>query len=201
MRMYLDDQPCTANAETVGDAIAAGSAAAEEQGRCVVEVIVDGALWTNEQLEQVGLTQAKAGEVRMISARPAELVGQTFADAATALDDALLLQNDAAALLQSDDQDAAMKRLGEAFAIWGSVQQALVQGSQLVGLDLDQCDVDGKTVQEYVVVLSRQLQNVLTQLEQHDFVGVADTLLYDLPEVVDQWRELLGSLQTLIEEV
>lgn len=200
MRMYLDNEPCTGEASTVGDAIAVCSAAAQEQGRCVVEVIVDGSALTNEQLGHEDLVSATAGEVRMISAEPTELVCQTLADSAAALEEARTLQDDAAALLQSGDSEDAMDRLGEAFSIWISVQQAVMQGSQLVGLDLDACSVAGKPLLEYITALTTQLEAIQEQLENDDLVGVADTLLYDLPQVVEQWRQMLESLQRTITE-
>lgn len=195
MRVFLDDQPCPNDAKTVGEAIAACATVAEQRGRYVVEVLVDGNHWTNEQLGSADLTSAVAGEVRTSSAEPVDLVAGTFQEAAEALDDAREIQNDAAALLQRDEQTQAMQRLGEAFTIWISVQQAVEQGSQLVGLDLDQLKVDNQPVQQIISELGEHLRSLRTQIESADHLGVADTLLYELPRVIDQWRGLLDELQ------
>jgi hypothetical protein len=200
MRVYLDEKPCELDAPSVGDAIAACAAMAEDHGRFVVEIMVDGKQWTSEQLERANLTTATADEVRLITAQPADLVAQTFAEAATALDDARTLQDDAAALLQQDDQAAAMGKLGEAFTIWMSVQQAVVQGSQLVNLDLDQCSIEECSAQQVISELSTRLQSLRDQLTNRDHVGVADTLLYELPEVINQWQRMLEILQQHVQE-
>ncbi len=198
MRVFLDDQPCNSNAASIGDAIAACAAMAEERGRYVVEVVVDGTRLTSEHLESQELTSAKASEVRLSSAEPAELVSGTFAEAADALEEARAIQNDAAAMLQRDTQPQAMEKLGEAFAIWMSVRQAVQQGAQFAGLDLDTCSVNDQPASETVANLSKQLESLRTQLENGDTVGVADTLLYELPDVIDQWRALLNHLREAV---
>lgn len=201
MRIYLDNELFSGDAATVGDAIAICCTAAEQKGRCVVEVIVDGQSLTNEQLGQTEITNASAEEVRLISAEPKALVTQIFTDASEALNEARAFQDDAAALLQADDRKSAMDQLSEAFSIWMSVQQAILQGSQLLGMDLDRATVNDKPVVEHVAALGQQLEAIQGQLEHDDLVGVADTLLYDLPEVVDQWQQMLKSLQAMIQDV
>lgn len=200
MRVFLDDKPCDIQADNVGEAIAQCAAMAEDDGRYVVEVVVDGDQWNNEKLDSSESRAVVADELRLSTAEPAALVGQTFADAASALNDARTMQDDAAALLQRDDQPAAMTQLGEAFTIWMSVQQAVVQGSQLVNLDLDQHSVDGRPVQEIIGELNERLQSLRDQLESNDTVGVADTLLYEMPDVIHQWRAMLEELQQIVQE-
>ena len=52
MRVMLDNETCSIEAQNLGEALAAASHLAEDQGRLVVEVLVDGNLLTNDQLQE-----------------------------------------------------------------------------------------------------------------------------------------------------
>lgn len=201
MQVFLDDKPCDIRADCIGDAIAALAAIAEDDGRMIVDVQVDGDAWGEAQLNDRASVNATADEVRLRSAEPRALVAQTLADAADALHDANTLQTDAAELIQSDDQKQGMSKLQDAISIWLGVEQAVTKGTELVGLDLDSCRVGERPAQAYVDRLNTQLTIVRNQLEAGDHLGLADTLLYDLPEIVEEWRTLLKQLQQQVENV
>ena len=50
MRILLDENPCDIQANSIGEAIAAAADAAERAGRLVVEVRVDGAMFSEDDL-------------------------------------------------------------------------------------------------------------------------------------------------------
>jgi hypothetical protein len=195
MRVTLDEQPCAIDAESIGDAIGSAAALAEERGRVIVEVIVDGNSWDQDQLGSSELRAGRADHLDLVTADLGELVHETLRDAAAALDDADRLQREAAELLQSDQAQIAMVRLGEAFGIWQSVQQAVAICGDALQVDLTALKVADNPLQQSVVRLDEQLQSLRTALENKDMVSLADMLLYELPEVVAEWREVLDTLQ------
>lgn len=199
MRVLVDDNPCDVAATSVGEAIAVGAAIAENRGRLIVEVVVDGEAWSGERLGSDD--GAGADEVRLTTADPIELVAQTFEDASTALMQADRLQQSAADLVRGDDLPAAMAQLGEAVEIWRSVQQAVVMGTELAGIDLEHGRISqaaaacaGSSFSEIIETLNSQLRGVRDALTARDTAALSDSLLYELPAVVQQWRALLDDL-------
>ena len=198
MQILIDDLPCDMDANTVGEAIEGAADFARDRGRLIVEVTVDGALWTQADLASTRRHVQTAEIVRFSSAEPIELVRHTFADAVDALTDADELQRQAAELLQSDKGAVAMDKLGEAVSIWLCVQEAIVSGTQLVGLDLETVTIGGKPLPEAIRRLTDHLNAVRSGLKEHNAIELADTLLYEFPPIVEEWRRLLTELQERI---
>ncbi|MHC4415119.1 MAG: hypothetical protein ACYS0G_07540 [Planctomycetota bacterium] len=200
MQVLLDDMPCDVTANTVGEAIDAASALADGRGRLIVDVTVDGSRWTEAQLCSPEQLTAEAEVVRLVSADPNQLVRQTLADAVDALGEVDHLQREAAQLLQSDQHTVSMDRLGEAISIWSSVRDVIVKSAQLVGLDLDEVVVNETPITASIGRLTERLQAVRSALEARDHIGLADNLLYEFPDIVDEWRAILERLLQRVQE-
>lgn len=198
MRVLLDNDECDMAVGSVGEAVAAGAALASDRGRTVTDVLVDGTRWSDDQLASPDIEQATAAEVQLITADPGELVSETFAEAAWALSDAGKLQEEAAQLIQAGQPKDAMDKLRDAVSIWLSVQEAVSKGSQLARLDLDSVTMDGISARLCIDRLTEQLRMIRSALQANDPVGLSDTLLYEMPEVVNEWRRLLEQLRRLV---
>jgi len=199
MQILLDSDPCEMKAQTVGEAIATAAKLAQTQGRLIIDVIVDGLRWSEQQLDSAEQNDTTAETIEFITAEPKELVLQTFEDAADALSDADALQKEAAELLQSDQSIICMDKLAEALSIWLTVQQAIVKGSQVVELQLDSISVKKVPITESIARLNENLQLLRSALQQDDQVAVADALLYEFPDIINEWRTILEHLQSLVE--
>ena len=198
MQILIDDLICDMDAITVGEAIDGAADLARDRGRLIVDVTVDGTKWTQADLASAQRHAQTAQVVRFSSAEPVDLVRHTFADAVDALAEADDLQREAAELLQSDKGTVAMDKLGEAISIWLCVQEAIVNGTQLVGLDLATLTIGGKPFPEAIGRLSDRLNAVRRGLSERNEIELADTLLYDFPPIVEEWRCLLVELQERI---
>lgn len=190
MRIYLDDAACDAiRADSVTVAIAAAAELARQRGRTIVDVIVDGRRWN---ADRIGSKEASiagtANEIRLCSADPCALACEAFDDAAGVLSEIDRLQQAAAESLQTDRTAAAMDDLAKAIDLWGSVHQAVTMGSSMAEIDLAPHHT---TIEQ----LTAHLRGMKSALQTRDSVALADTLLYDLPEVVSQWRALLHELR------
>lgn len=198
MQILLDDNPCDLEATTVGQAIEAAAAVARERGRLIVEVTVDGLRWSDDDLASLDRRNAPAEVLHLTSAVPRDLVSGVLADASDALTDADSLQREAAELLQSDERIVALDRLHDAISIWHSVQESILKGSTAVGLDLDSVSVDGRPISEAVGALDGRLRLVRRALVEQDLIALSDALLYEFPDVVDQWRRILAELRSRV---
>ena len=194
MRVLLDDQPCETKATTIGEAIAGAAAIAEERGRVVVEVCIDGAAWTARELGSPDLNRGTADEISLFSADLRELVAKTLTDAADALTGADDLQRAAAKAIQANKHAPAMEKLGEALSIWSSVREAVVKACEATRIDLEALRIGDESVQTSVDLLHDRLRTVRAALEADDPVALSDTLLYELPEAVVAWREMIHGL-------
>jgi hypothetical protein len=197
MRVYLDDAMCDVETASIPQALAGAAVVARERGRAIVDVVIDGRQFAAEALDQERLATANAKEIHLTTADCAQLVRQAFDDAGVALAEADRLQQTAAELLQADRVIDAMQRLGEALAIWSNVRAAVLMGAEMAGLDATSGE-GGATI----AGLSERLQSLRTALQQQpaDPVALADTLMYDLPEVITAWRAMLCDLRQRVAD-
>jgi hypothetical protein len=195
MRIYLDDAACEhIQADSVAQAVDIAAALARAKGRTIVDIIVDGRRWDADRIDSPEARSRNiAKEVRLASADPRDIVCEAFSDAAQALGEIDDLQQAAAGMLQADKAADAMDRLGQAIDLWGSVHQAVTMGAAMAQLDL-------APQRETIERLTSQLKSMRGALEQRDSVALADTLLYDLPDVVSEWRALLHTLRERVRD-
>jgi hypothetical protein len=198
MQILFDEVPCTLDAGTIGEAIATARDLARDRGRFIVDITVDGCRLTEADLASNQRHAEAARIIRFTSADPVEIVAHTFEDAEDALTEADELQREAAELLQSDQHTVSMDKLGEAVSIWLSVQEAVVKGTQAIGVDLNTVHVGGASFQDMIHRLNECLKTVRRGLQDRDEVTLADTLLYEFPQIVEQWRGLLRDLRARI---
>lgn len=197
LRIWIDDQPCDVSAANPLAAVNAAATVAQSRGRMIVDITLDGVPVDISDLEtsvRAGASLAAEHEIRITTAEPADLVSQVLRDAAGALEEADALQQSAAESIQAGRLPQAMESLSAALGIWSSVQQALAVGAQVPGLDL-MAELASDHHQQALARLNTHLRAIRQALEARDPVGLSDTLLYDLPDVVVQWRSLLHELR------
>ncbi len=200
MRVMLDDRVCPVDADTVGEAVAAAASRAQESGRLVVEVVVDGEQWEQPDPAALHPADRTAKLVSITSADATELVSEALGEAADVLVEAGDLQKQAGELLQRGEDEPAMSKLADAVACWLSVQQAVsmsidVMQSQDVPLP------EESKLESSVSELGTHLEMVRDCLRHRDSLGLSDALLYDLPQAAERWSELLGVLRGAIIEL
>ncbi|MHC5022610.1 MAG: hypothetical protein ACYTGG_01690 [Planctomycetota bacterium] len=195
MQIILDQRACDLDASSVGEAIAGAAALAEQDGRMIVDIYVDGTRWTEEDLAAASRAEDRADEVRLVSADRCELAHDVFADAAVALGEASDLQRAAAELFQADDTVTGMQKLETAIGIWMSVSRAVELGASVTGADLETIRAGDQPATSVVNGLANRLKDLFAAMESQDHVRLADILLYEMTPVVDGWQELLVTLQ------
>ena len=194
MRVLLDDQPCDVDGDSVAAALDQLAADVEASGRLIVEVVVDGTAWTQQQLSSETNLATSPDEIRLISAPRNELIRQVLSDATGELE---VIQNDtqrAAESLERGDRADAMQSLIQSFERWQLVHQAAALCFQTADVTLAGLDVDGTPAAEHSANLAERLGTVRDALTAGDDVELSDILQYELPEVITGWRSVLNAL-------
>lgn len=194
MEVFLDHDPFETDATTLGGVIGAAREQLAGAGRMIVEVRLDGETIPSDELEQRHDQAIDAEEVQLITAEPFELARQTLLDVKEALAGVKDDQQRAAELLQEDKPAEALNAIRAALGVWQQAQQTVLQAGRLIGVDLDAFEVDGQPVHAIVEALADQLKQVRDQLTANDWVGLADTLAYELDETAATWSAMLDAL-------
>jgi len=194
MDIYLDNAPLDVPVGPLGRMLDSARSTLPEAGRMIVEVRLDGEALSSEQLEQQATVEPTAEEVQFITAAPAQLAREALHEVADALNRAVEQQQQAAEALQQDRTQEAMDPLREVIRIWSQTQQAVVQSAALLGVDLDAMSLDADTPPDLIAATGEHLRAVRDQMQQQDWLALADTLGYDLAELVPRWHALLEAL-------
>ena len=195
MRILLDGKPLeNITAESVKEAIDVAANVTRDCGRMIVEVIVDGDKLNDEQIQDELAGSSPAEEVQFNTADSRELVSSAFQDSIDALAEADDFQREAAELIQADRAPEAMEKLNHAILIWQSVQKAVMLGIEIAGVDIGDEKNFEVSITGAIERLNIQLSTIKDGLNSDDPIGISDALMYDLPEVVQEWRSLLHEL-------
>lgn len=194
MRILLDDRDTGLAAHTIGEAVAGAATLAEREGRQVVDVFVDGEEWTDEELASPDRLRGSAGEIRIRSIRPAELVRETFLHAATALLEAEEMQRNAAKLMRADQAKDGLDALMQALSVWVNIHKATVQGLQFARIDPRTVSTPDGTLEQATGELNTRLVALRDAMQSGDTVAVCDCLLYEFPATTKRWAALLAEL-------
>ncbi|MCA9274169.1 MAG: hypothetical protein KDA31_14120 [Phycisphaerales bacterium] len=198
MNVLLDDNPIEVEDHTLAAAMSAGVEIAQQTGRAVVEVLVDGKAVRGEELIDASTEPIPDARVELYTADPIELVSQSLRDAAAALESARGSHTDIAGRLQSGaDIPEALSQLSGTLSVWQGVQDVLARGYALLGrdpstLDLPDDVAGGKTLNDLLTELGGQLREVRRSLEDHDLAALADTVGYELEPLAGVWAGVLS---------
>ena len=195
MRVLLDGKPLeNITAVSVKEAMNIAANVTRDRGRMIVEVIVDGEKLNEEQIQDEFGGDSPAEEVQFNSADSRKLVSMAFQDSIEALAEADNFQREAAELIQADRSAEAMEKLNHAILIWQSVQKAVMIGVEIVTVDPGDEKHFEELIRGAIERLNQQLSTIIEGLNSDDPIGISDALMYDLPEVVQEWRSLLHEL-------
>ena len=194
MDVFIDNDPFTTTHDRLGPIIDQASRHVAPTGRIIVEVRLDGDALTDDQLGAADANPLTADEVQFITADPYELARQTLLEVQDQLTNARDAQQRAAAKLQADNASDAMDDIRQAMAIWQVAQDSLLKSAQLLGIPLDDLESDGRSASQIITLLAGRLAQMGEQLAARDWLGLADTLGYELDETVGQWSAMIDTV-------
>lgn len=193
MRIYLDDCETTLDAKDIASALSAAATVVEKNGRMIVDVHVDGVSWNEEDLAIPEFTARGAGELRLMTAHPAELLRDTMLHAADAVLNAEEIQRNAAKLMQSDRFNDGLTSLLEALAVWGFVQTAVSRGLSLGVVPRERIVAAGIDLDGSVQALDAQLRALREAMISQDRTALSDCLMYEFPATSKRFATMLSS--------
>lgn len=200
MQIYLDNLAMDSDARTLGQAVAAARQALADTGRLIVEVRIDGQVIGADDLGERHDEALAGDELQLITADPADLARQTLMDVSDALAANAEPQQRAAELLRDDQPDAALAQVRDALAVWAQAQQSVLDSARLLQIDLDALTVDDQRVAQIVEGLAEHLRRIREQLLAADWLGLADTLAYELDDSIGTWQRLIDRLAEQIDQ-
>ncbi|MEM6458961.1 MAG: hypothetical protein AAF710_06175 [Planctomycetota bacterium] len=194
MQVILDELPVTLTGPSLGALLEEARDRLADGGRVVVEVAVDGAKLDEDAIDRRRAEDVAAYEVRLTSADPKALAVETLRQVDERLTDAETAQREAADLLQSDEPQPALKKVGESIEAWLQVQQAVLHSATLLGLNLDAIDIDGEPAHALTEQALDRLNDVKDHLQAGDTVALADSLAHEWPATTAKWHRLIERL-------
>lgn len=201
MHVYLDDQTTDLAAPSLGGLIDAARQQLAEGGRVVVEVHVDGQALGQEQLAALQAEPLnEQQEVRLFSADPKQLAVETLQQVDERLTDAGVAQSEAADLLQQDQPGPAFRKVAASVEAWLQVQQAVLHSAMLLGIQLDDLQINGQPAHTLTSLALERLQELKAHLQANDTVALADALAYEWPDLTRQWHQLIDTLIKRIDQ-
>lgn len=200
MRVLLDEVPLNIDRPTLACALETGLGQAKAAGRVVIEVKLDGAPLTDDQLADPSQEETPGSEVTMTTAEPIVLVRATLMDGRDALAQTIELQKAAAQMLHAGQTKDALQAVAETLGLWQAVQQVIQQATSMVGATPQTLTLEPPAAGETPIPLATRVEELATTLveirdsmREGDMTRLADVLEYDLVEKAELWRTLLGN--------
>lgn len=200
MQCRIDEQVVEIEANQLGQVLAAAQGHLQDQGRVVVEVLVNNESLVGDQIAERQHESVDGLDIQLISSSPKELSIETLDQVDQRLQESVEIQTEAANLLRADRGKEALEQVSQIIDTWLKVQQAVLQCCQLVNVDFSELRADGFTATELTERLLGQLQELKSLIESADYSALADVLEHEWPDVVSQWRDVIRQLTTTIRE-
>lgn len=162
-----------------------------ENGRCLRTDELPGVL--QQPVAEGAQIDLESGNARALAQAALTALSQEFVAAAR-------LQPALADRLAAGQTADAVRDVGQVVGLWQMCQAALVQCSGLLGCDLTQREVGGRTVQGWFEGAVGKLQELRGALDSRDLVLLADLVRYELPELCTAWSRMLGGLAEQVDD-
>lgn len=200
MQCRIDEQVVEIEANQLGKVLAAAQSHLQEQGRVVVEVLVNNESLIGDQIAERQNESVEGLDIQLISSSPKDLSIETLQQVDMRLQESVAIQLEAANLLRADRGKEALEQVSQIIDTWLKVQQAVLQCCQLANVDFSELRADGFTATELTERLLGQLQELKSLIETADYSALADVLEHEWPDVVEQWRDVIRQLTDTIRD-
>ncbi|MEM1107148.1 MAG: hypothetical protein AAGH99_00470 [Planctomycetota bacterium] len=194
MQVTMDEQSIDLTGPSLGELLDAARQRLADGGRVVVEVAIDGHKLDEQQITDRQGEDVAGLDVRFTSADPKSLAVETLEQVRGRLNDAEESQKEAADLLQRDQTQNALKKVGESIEAWLQVQQAVLHSTVLLGVNLDEVRVGDEPAYALTTQALDRLTDVKEFIQAQDTVALADALEYEWPETTAKWYTLIDEL-------
>lgn len=166
--------------------------------RLVVNLLIDGEEPDLSRLGTIRREPLRTHTVYIETADPQNMAIEVLAEVEVQLKEADRLRAEAVDLLRRNNVERALQKLSGCFSTWHHAQESVLKTAQLLRIDLDLLHCGHETLSEMIARFTSVLRQMKTALENHDYVLLADTLIYETQETNDRWRAALESIRDAI---
>lgn len=166
--------------------------------RLVVNLLIDGQAPDLSRLGIIRREPLQTHSVYIETADPQDMAIEVLSEVEIQLKEADRLRAEAVDLLRRNNVERALQKLSGCFSTWHHAQESVLKTAQLLRIDLDHLHCGRQTLSEMIAQFTAQLRQMKTALENHDYVLLADTLIYETVDTNDDWRAALESIRDAI---
>ncbi len=200
MDILLNGQPIESNAmspeTTLEQALRTVQADHCDDDSVIVTFSCDGAEVPAEAMSAaLEKTVDSFGLLDVVTGAKASLVADAMAQSAQCIDESDTARERIAELLTEGKTTEASQTLGECFAVWQQIHQAVAQSIQMLDIDIEDSHVNGDPIASLITRPKETLLQIKGALESQDFVLLADILQYEFGEVTQSWHKLVGWIE------
>jgi hypothetical protein len=170
----------------------------QRERRLVVHVLIDGLEPDLKRMADVRKSPLNGHHIFIETADPREMALDVLRQVESQLGEADRIKTEAAKLLQTNQQNKAMEKLSGCFTIWHNAQESISGTAQLLKVNLDQINVQGRPLTDLIAQFREQLKQIRTSLENRDFVTLSDVLIYETEQTSIDLREAIKAMRQLI---
>lgn len=191
MPVFVDDKPVDLAGVNLAAMLESARGRLRDSGRVVVDVRLDGVALDGEELDRRMDEFVGDGELCLHTADPRDLSRSTLEMLLAQFDEVACNQKEIADLINRDELSEAMTRFADVMEKWRQSQEAIRNAAGLVEIDLGGLDVEGGTAIRVIEQVIERLKTMRDAIEARDFVGLADVLSYEGPDLVERWQKLI----------
>lgn len=199
MDTYLDGQklePCPGGLAGI---LRNASFRATDAGRILTRVVADGAPIEPGLIDAPPSDDAGIATLEIYSDDTGEVIADSLAGAAQALEAVKLIQQTAAEKIQSGEIAEAFEPLASVLETWGAVREIVGQAGELAQIDIGRLEVGEATGASLIEALSARLGVIREAMAGEDWGGLSDELAYELGDQADAWRGLVHAMSAKID--
>lgn len=138
-------------------------------------------------------------QVELISGEPASIVLDALNDTRDAFAETFAKLQQASDDLAAGNLEKGLSAFVDCVAVWGRMQEAIVQGGALVGVDFERCVLQGRDILQWLDEIRTKLGEIKDVIESRDFVSLGDILRYELDEPLQSWENMLNAFIEHVE--
>ena len=135
------------------------------------------------------------GRVEVLTSTQRELVGETMTQASTSLSQTEAECERIADCLIEGKTAEAMEALGDCMTVWQQIHDGVSKSIEMLRLNAAQVEINGTPLIDAIGKPKEVLLQVKQALESQDHVLLADTLKYELADVMQEWHAVLAAIR------
>ena len=171
----------------------------QRDNRLVVNLLIDGQEPDLDRLGAVKQAPINGHTLFIETAQPGDMALEVLGEIENQLGEAERLKTEAVELIQrSGAAGRAMEKLSACFRTWQTAHEALLKTAQLLRLDLDHVQADGRSIADMLAEFTSRLRDIKRALENRDFVTLGDVLAYEMADTTAQWAAALSAVRDVV---